>query len=96
MKKILFKALAPFLTMPAVQAAGNETIQLQDIMGSPMEMLNPMLSEVRWLFGTVYGWAFLVVLICIAIAIIRHNSKIQLFLTFFDKKQNNLVTISFL
>ena len=50
---------------------GNETIQLQDIMGSPMEMLNPMLSEVRWLFGTVYGWTFLVILICIAVAIIK-------------------------
>ena len=31
---------------------GNETIKLQDVMGSPMEMLKPMLSEVRWLFGT--------------------------------------------
>ncbi len=50
---------------------GNNTIQLQDVMGSPMEMLNPMLSEVRWLFGTVYGWAFLLILICIAIAIIK-------------------------
>ena len=50
---------------------GNETIQLQDIMGNPMEMLTPMLSEIRWLFGTVYGWAFLVVLICIAVAIIK-------------------------
>ncbi len=67
----IFIVLVPFLIIPAVQAAGNETIQLQDVMGSPMEMLNPMLSEVKWLFGTIYGWAFLVVLICLAVAIIK-------------------------
>jgi len=50
---------------------GNQTIQLQDVMGSPMEMLKPMLSEVRWLFGTGVWMGVLLILICIAIAIIK-------------------------
>ncbi len=58
------------LAMPAM-AAGNNTIELKDLMGNPMDMLKPMLSEVKWLFGSVYGWTFLVVLICIAIAILK-------------------------
>lgn len=58
------------MTIPAF-AAANNTLGLSDVMGSPKEMLTPMLSEVQWLFGTVYGWAFLVVLLCIAVAVIK-------------------------
>ena len=59
------------LSFPAMAATRNNTIELKDVMGNPMEMIRPMLSEVQWLFGTVYGWVFLAVLLCIAIAIIK-------------------------
>jgi hypothetical protein len=49
----------------------SSTISLQDVMGNPMDMIKPMLSEIQWLFGTVYGWAFLAILLCIAVAIIK-------------------------
>ncbi len=56
--------------MPAM-AEENNTIELKDVMGNPLDAIKPMLSEVKWLFSTVYGWALLVVLICIAIAVLK-------------------------
>jgi len=56
--------------LPAM-AASNNTIKISDVMGNPMDMLAPMLSQIKWLFATVYGWAFLVVILCIAVAVIK-------------------------
>ncbi len=68
MKKIIKSIIAAISTATPSLGAG---IEVKDLMGNPMEMLNPMLSEVRWLFGTVYGLAFVVVLMCIVVAIIK-------------------------
>lgn len=65
------------LVLPGIASAEKEKkaesneLGITDVMGSPKEMLAPQLEKVRWLFGTVYGWAFLVILLCIAIAIIK-------------------------
>ena len=63
------------LALPAVAAdwnnTTNNTIELTDIMGNPLDMIKPMLDEVKWLFGTVYGGELLAVLLCIAVAVIK-------------------------
>jgi hypothetical protein len=47
-------------------------IAIKDVMGNPMDSISPYLSQVRWLFGTVFGWVFLLILVCIAIGIVKY------------------------
>lgn len=71
-RKILeLLGLVAVLAFRAV-AAGENQIGLGDVMGNPKDSIAPMLPEIKWLFGTVYGWVFLAILICVAIAIIKY------------------------
>lgn len=70
-KSIMQLCIVLILIMPGIASAANNTISLKDVMGNPMDAITPFLPQIKWLFGTVWGWVFLVALLCLAIAVAK-------------------------